>query len=113
MSDEGRGAFGPFLLGVVLGAALGALFAPHAGEVTRKQVRRKLRGLRELAEEKADEISALVAGDGSDDDDDVGAEPEEPAEETSAREELEQRLADARRRRRQAKRAREEDHPVA
>ena len=112
MSDEGRGAFGPFLLGVVIGAALGALFAPHAGEVTRKQVRRKLRGLRELAEEKADEISALVAGDGTDDDD-VGAEPEEPAEETSAREELEQRLADARRRRRQAKRAREEDHPVA
>lgn len=113
MSDEGRGAFGPFLLGIVIGAALGALFAPNAGEVTRKQVRRKLRGLRELAEEKADEISALVAGDSIDDD---GAEPEEPAEETSAREELEQRLADARRRRRQAKRARdmeEEDHPVA
>ena len=113
MSEEGGGggSFGPFLLGVVVGAALGALFAPNAGEVTRKQVRRKLRGLRDLAEEKADELSALVAGDETDEDE----EEEAPAEARSARDELEQRLADARRRRRQAKRARdpEEDEPVA
>ena len=120
MSDEGggRGSFGPFLLGVVVGAALGALFAPNAGEVTRKQVRRKLRGLRDLAEEKAGELSALVAGDedqDEDEDEDEDEEAEAPAEKRSAREELEQRLADARRRRRQAKRARDpkEDEPVA
>ena len=112
MSDEGGGSFGPFLLGVVIGAGGGGVFAPNAGEVTRKQVRRKLRGLREMAEEKADEISALMAGEDTDED----AESETPADEPSAREELEQRLAEARRRRRQAKRGREleeEDHPVA
>ncbi len=116
MSDEGGGggSFGPFLLGVVVGAALGAFLAPNAGEVTRKQVRRKLRGLRDLAEEKAGDLSALVAGDDGDDGDE-DEEDEAPAEARSAREELEERLADARRRRRQAKRARDpgENDPVA
>jgi gas vesicle protein len=113
VSDEGGGgSVGPFLLGVAVGAALGALFAPHAGEVTRKEVRRKLRGLRDLAEEKAGELTALVV---SDDDGDAD-ESEAPAEPRSARDELEQRLTEARRRRRNAKRARdpeEEDEPVA
>ena len=112
MSERG-GAIGPFLLGVAVGAALGALFAPDAGAVTRGQLKRKLRGLRDLAEEKADELSALVAGD----EDDEPADPEAAAEPRSARGELEERLADARRRRRQAKRPRnpeeEEDEPVA
>lgn len=113
MSERG-GALGPFLLGVVIGAALGALFAPDAGEVTRGQLRRKLRGLRDLAEEKAGELTALVAPE-DDDEEEAAAEPEPAAGSRSAREELEQRLADARRRRRQAKRARapdEEDEPV-
>ena len=106
MSERG-GALGPFLLGVVVGAALGALFAPDAGEVTRGQLRKKLRGLRDLAEE-------VVRDDGEDEDDDG----EEAVEDLPAdpRAELEQRLADARRRRRQARRARsaeEEDEPVA
>lgn len=111
MSERG-GALGPFLLGVAVGAALGALFAPDAGAATRGQLKRKLRGLRDLAEEKADELTALVAGD----EDEEPDEPEAAAEPRSARGELEQRLADARRRRRQAKRARnpgEEDEPVA
>lgn len=109
MSERG-GALGPFLLGVVVGAALGALFAPDAGEVTRGQLRKKLRGLRDLAEDKADELKALVARDEETEvevDDGADADP---------RAELEQRLADARRRRRQARRARpaeEEDEPVA
>ncbi len=110
MSERG-GALGPFLLGVAVGAALGALFAPDAGEVTRGQLRRKLRGLRDLAEDKAEELTALVAGDDEDEDDEPA-----PAQPRAARDELEQRLAEARRRRRQAKRARdsaEEDEPVA
>ena len=114
MSDRGGGALGPFLLGVAVGAALGALFAPDAGEVTRGQLRKKLRGLRDLAEDKAGEIAELVAGDDDEDGDD--AEPEQVPEPRSARAELEQRLADARRRRRQSKRPRdpeEEDEPVA
>ena len=109
MSERG-GALGPFLLGVAVGAALGALFAPDSGEVTRGQLKKKLRGLRDLAEEKADELTALVAGDEDADDKPEAAEPR------SARAELEQRLADARRRRKQSKRARdpeEEDEPVA
>jgi gas vesicle protein len=113
VSDRGGGALGPFLLGVAVGAALGALFAPDAGEVTRGQLRKKLRGLRDLAEDKAGEIAELVAGDDDAGDDD---EPEQVPEPRSARAELEQRLADARRRRRQSKRARdpeEEDEPVA
>lgn len=111
MSERGS-ALGPFLLGVAVGAALGALFAPDTGEVTRGQLKKKLRGLRDFAEDKAEELTALVAGD----EDAEGEEPEEQAEPRSARDELEHRLADARRRRRQAKRARdpeEEDEPVA
>ena len=110
MSERG-GTLGPFLLGVAVGAALGALFAPETGEVTRGQLRRKLRGLRDLAEEKAEELGALMAGDDEDAEDADEAPPPR-----GARDELEQRLADARRRRRQAKRARdtaEEDEPVA
>jgi gas vesicle protein len=112
--SERGGALGPFLLGVAVGAALGALFAPDAGTVTRGELKRKLRGLRDLAEAKADELSALVAGDEADEE---PGEPEAVAEPRSARGELEQRLADARRRRRRAKRPpspeEEEDEPVA
>ena len=116
---EGGGTLGPFLLGVAVGAALGALFAPDTGAVTRRQLGKKLRGLKDLAEDKADELKALVAGaggDGGDEDDDDEEEDGAEAEPRSARDELEQRLAEARRRRRQASRSRdseEEDEPVA
>jgi len=111
--SERGGTLGPFLLGVAVGAALGALFAPDTGEVTRRQLRKKLRGLRDLAEDKADELKALVAADDDEGDADV---EEGEAEPRSARDELEQRLAEARRRRRQSSRSRdseEEDEPVA
>jgi gas vesicle protein len=119
--DGGGGTLGPFLLGVAVGAALGALFAPDTGEVTRRQLGKKLRGLKDLAEDKADELKALVAGAGDDgededDEDDGGDEDHVEAEPRSARDELEQRLAEARRRRRKASRTRdseEEDEPVA
>lgn len=119
MSERGGGGtLGPFLLGVAVGAALGALFAPDTGEVTRRQLGKKLRGLKDLAEDKADELKALVAGagDDSDADDEDDDEDAVEAEPRSARDELEQRLAEARRRRRQASRSRdseEEDEPVA
>ncbi len=52
MSERGAG-FGPFLLGLGLGAVLGFLFAPEPGEASRTKLSRKLRGLRDLAAEKA------------------------------------------------------------
>ena len=123
MTERGGGTLGPFLLGVAVGAALGALFAPDTGEVTRRQLGKKLRGLKDLAEDKADELKALVGGAGSAGDDgneefeDEGEdEDEDETAPRSARDELEQRLAEARRRRRQASRSRDseqEDEPVA
>lgn len=120
MSDHegGRGGFGPFLLGLGVGAVLGFLFAPEAGSATRTKLTKKLRGLKELAAEAAGEVVDRVAGTGDED------ESEPVALAPSAREELERRLADARRRRRSGRTGRggalpapdafaEEDEPVA
>lgn len=111
MSERGSG-FGPFVLGVAVGAALGFLFAPEPGEETRRHLAKRFRRIRSLAEEKAEELvggaKELIAGE---------AEEEEPV--LSARDELEQRLAEARRRRRGAGGGgktpddAEEDEPVA
>jgi len=116
-AEGGRGGFGPFLLGLGVGAVLGFLFAPEAGSATRTKLTKKLRGLKELAAEAAGEVVERVTG-GEDD------EPEPVALAPSAREELERRLAEARRRRRSGRAARggatptpdafaEEDEPVA
>ena len=59
MSERGAG-FGPFLLGLGLGAVLGFLFAPEPGEASRTKLSRKLRGLRDLAAEKAGELGELL-----------------------------------------------------
>ena len=103
MSERGA-AFGPFLLGLGLGAVLGFLFAPEPGEASRTKLSRKLRGLRDLAAEKAGELGELL-----DTPDDV----EEDA--PTARVAIERRLTEAKRRRRGAKGAglEEEDEPVA
>jgi gas vesicle protein len=108
MSERGSG-FGGFLLGVVVGAVVGLLFAPETGEGTRHKVSRRLRDLRDAAEEKADEVRGLLE-----------AEPEEEEAPRSTREELERRLQAARRRRRRGSEApdvpgndAEEDEPVA
>ena len=99
MSERGAG-FGPFLLGLGLGAVLGFLFAPEPGEASRTKLSRKLRGLRDLAAEKAGELLD------SDDEED---------EAPTARVAIERRLTEAKRRRRGAKGAslEEEDEPVA
>jgi gas vesicle protein len=105
VSERGSG-FGSFLLGLGLGAVLGFLFAPEPGDATRTKLTRRLRGLRDLATEKAGELGQLLeAGD-------------DAADEPSAREALEHRLTDAKRRRRGARPAQgrgveEEDEPLA
>jgi len=102
VSEQGTG-FGPFLFGVVIGAALGFLFAPEAGAASRTKLARRVR---ELAAEKIDELGELA---GSDEADDAG----EGA--PTARAALARRLTDAKRRRRVARRGavEEEDEPVA
>jgi len=99
VSEQSTG-FGPFLFGVVIGAALGFLFAPEAGAASRTKLARRVR---ELAAEKMDELGDLV---GSDD-----AEEGAP----TARAVLTRRLTDAKRRRRVARggSAEEEDEPGA
>ena len=94
MSEQSTG-FGPFLFGVVIGAALGFLFAPEAGAASRTKLARRVR---ELAAEKLDELGELA-----------GARAAEDAD-------LARRLTDAKRRRRVAPRGgsiEEEDEPVA
>jgi len=61
VSERGGAGLGAFLFGVALGAALGYLFAPAPGEESRRRLSKKLRGLRDLAEEGADELRDLVA----------------------------------------------------
>ncbi len=99
MSERGA-AFGPFLLGLGVGAVLGFLFAPEPGEASRSKLSRKLRGLRDLAAEKANELF----------DAEVDVEDEAP----TARVAVERRLIEAKRRRRaKGASAAEEDEPVA
>jgi gas vesicle protein len=102
MSERGSG-FGPFLLGLSVGAVLGFLFAPEAGDASRVKLSHKLRGLREFAGEKAGELGELL--DAVDDDE---------AEAPTARGAVERRLTEAKRRRRGAKRTSvdEEDEPA-
>ena len=112
MSERGSG-FGAFLLGIAVGAVVGFLFAPEAGDDTRRKLSKRLRNLRDAAEEKVDEVRGLLEAE-AEGEDEEGEEEEE--EEVSTRERLERRLEDARRRRRRGKRAaqvEEEDEPLA
>ena len=112
--SERSGGFGSFLFGIAVGAVVGFFFAPEAGEGTRRKVGKQLRNLRELAEEKVDEVRGLLAEDGEEAE--AEASEEEPEE---TREQLRRRLQAARRRRnRPAVRGREgerdeEDEPLA
>ncbi|MGH7607449.1 MAG: YtxH domain-containing protein, partial [Gemmatimonadales bacterium] len=56
MSERERGGFGSFLFGIAIGAVVGFFFAPEAGEGTRRKLSKQLRNLRDLAEEKVDEV---------------------------------------------------------
>jgi gas vesicle protein len=123
MSDRGGGGFGAFLFGVVLGAVTGFVFAPtERGETTRRKMSKGLRNLKELAEEKVDEVRGLLKEaeeEAEAEDEEVEADEEEEPE-VATREQLRRRLEAARRRRRAAAppprqpRAREEeDEPLA
>lgn len=95
-----------FLLGLGVGAALALWFAPGSGEETRAAVRKRLKSLRDVAEEQFEDArEAVVEGldravdavAGADDDaeEDQGSHP-------TAREALQRRLRAARSRRRPA-----------
>jgi len=117
MSDRG-GGFGAFLFGVVLGAVAGFVFAPtERGETTRRKVSKGLRNLKELAEEKVDEVRGLLQeAEDEADAEDAGDAEDEQEPELATREQLRRRLEAARRRRRAARPApapEEEDEPLA
>jgi hypothetical protein len=118
MSDRKGGGFGAFLFGIVLGAAAGFLFAPEGGEGARRKVSKGLRNLKELAEEKVDEVRGLLQEASEDDEEPEEEEEEEP--EVATREQLRRRLEAARRRRGRGSapppsrvREEEEDEPLA
>jgi gas vesicle protein len=114
VSDRGSG-FGSFLLGIAVGAVVGFLFAPEAGDDTRRKLSKRLRNLRDVAEEKVDEVRGLLESDGDEEEDSDEGEDEE----VSTRERLRRRLDAARRRRRRgdeappAAQVEEEDEPLA
>jgi len=125
MSDRGGGGggggggFGAFLFGIVLGAVAGFMFAPtERGETARRKVSKGLRNLKELAEEKVDEVRGLLK-DAEEEAEaaDAAAEEEDGEAEISTREQLRRRLDEARRRRRATRPAtpapEEEDEPLA
>lgn len=108
---EGGSSIKALLLGAVIGAGVALLFAPQSGEETRRGIKRRLRKIRAMAEEKVDELSQRLSGpdsdaaelptaDGEDEDDLEAVAAGEPARGSSAREELERRLEKARARRR-------------
>ena len=113
--SERSGGFGAFLLGIVLGAVAGFVFAPtESGESTRRKVTKGLRNLKELAEDKVDEVRGLLKE--AEAEADENEEEEEP--ELGTREQLRRRLDAARRRRARARPAvppgsEEEDEPLA
>ena len=107
MSDrEGGSGFGAFVLGIAVGAVVGFLFAPEAGDDTRRKLGKRLRNLRDVAGEKVDEVRGLLEPDGEEDEEGDEAEVEE--EEVSTRESLRRRLgAEA------PAQVEEEDEPLA
>ena len=118
MSERG-GGFGAFLFGIVLGAVAGFVFAPTAGgETTRRKVTKGLRNLKDLAEDKVDEVRGhLKEAEEAADEEDADPGDDDEAE-LSTREQLRRRLDAARRRRARARPAvppvsEEEDEPLA
>ena len=118
--ERGSSAVKALLLGALIGAGIALLYAPQSGEETRRGLKRRLRKVRALAEEKVDELGQRFAGraessaapefgpadgmamdDMDEDEDDVAPEMVAPPHRPGgAREELERRLEQARARRR-------------
>jgi len=106
-----------FLLGAALGAALGVLLAPERGEVTRREIARRGRRLREEAGEAFDELADEVETRGRalrDTVSEVAGEVREGRRQltrdvASTRDRVRRRLADARSRARAAAGADDDD----
>ena len=120
MSERsGGGGFGAFLFGIALGAVAGFLFAPEGGEGTRRRVGKGLRNLKELAEDKVDEVRGLLKEAEAEADEQDADEDEDDEPEIATREQLRRRLDAARRRRARARptvpppASEEEDEPLA
>lgn len=127
---EGDSPLKYLFVGAAIGAGLALLFAPADGEETRRQLGRRARQLRDMAEEGLDELEDRLT-DGTqrlrdrveETVDDVRTQASEVTEAvksagTTARQELERRLADARARRKgevvdEADEEEEEEEPVA
>jgi Sec-independent protein translocase protein TatA len=119
MSERG-GGFGAFLFGIVLGAVAGFVFAPtESGENTRRKLTKGLRNLKELAEEKVDDVRGLLKEAEADAEEQDADEDEDEEPEIATREQLRRRLDAARRRRARARptvpppASEEEDEPLA
>jgi Sec-independent protein translocase protein TatA len=119
MSERG-GGFGAFLFGIVLGAVAGFVFAPtERGENARKKVTKGLRNLKELAQDKVEEVRGLLKEAEEEAEDEPEEEVEDDEAELSTRDELRRRLDAARRRRARPARPvspaseEEEDEPLA
>jgi gas vesicle protein len=108
--EHGGGGIKPILFGALLGVAVGLLFAPQSGAETRRVLKRRLRKVRALAEEKVGELSERITEEWGKPEASTGEERRE-----EARSELERRLDEARARRRQHTPAEvdEDEEPVA
>ncbi len=123
---EGSASVMWFLIGGAVGAGLALLFAPHSGDHTRRMVGRRLKKLRDAADQAISDVKDAMSreeklpsgGPGADEEEEEleaenGArEPDRKRSVSTARQELEQRLAEARARRRRALSA-EDEEPVA
>ena len=111
--ERGGSSIKALLLGALIGAGLALLYAPQSGEETRRGLKRRLRKVRAMAEEKVDELGQRFSSRNRTDDDfppgdmamdsgdaDTAPEMVSPPGRAGAREELERRLEQARARRR-------------
>lgn len=125
---EGGSALKWVVVGAAVGGVLALLFAPQSGEATRRDLSRRLRGLRRAAEDRFNDLGDALTtkeqklremaetafgGEPEEDEDEDTPRPsgKDRATAPSPRQELERRLADARARRRQI--PTEEEEPVA
>lgn len=65
MKNAGRKVLGSALIGAVVGAVAGVLFAPKSGKETRKDIANKARTLESKAEQKAKSAASVAKKEGS------------------------------------------------